>query len=102
MDQNLLDPLTIVQIKRSRKDELLQLASDRQINMTAAKTVGEIRERIINEVFGDSPVTEGGSSIPELDVTELTVEQQLAFKKLEFEREQRSLDREREREREGK
>ena len=45
------------------------------------KTLGAIREIIMQDAFGDRSVMEESETVPEIDINKLIMEQQLAFKK---------------------
>ena len=107
MNQNLVDNLSITQIKRSNRAELIEIAMERNIELEQAKTVNDMREVIIAEVFGGEGQIEKlrGEQInpvPEVGISNLSAEQQVAFKKLEWDMEMKRLDRESEENEKGR
>ncbi|XP_041364137.1 uncharacterized protein LOC121379557 [Gigantopelta aegis] len=99
MSQNLVDNLSVTQIKRSKRADLVEIAKDRNIDIEQAKTISEMRDIIIAESFGVEEDTEGIrveqiDPIPEVEGVTLSAEQQVAFKKLEWEMEMKRWDRE--------
>ena len=105
MEQELLKQISITQIKRGKRADLIKMAEERNIELNQSETVKEMREVIISEVFGEQEnreELEGDYVDPtsEIDVSDRSEEQRLAFEKLEREREKEHLDRERDKEKE--
>ena len=53
-----------MQIRQALKAKLVEIAGEREIDLTSAKTIGVIREIIIQHVFGDMPVMEESEIVP--------------------------------------
>ena len=98
MNQNLVDDIDIAKIKRSKRAELVEMAKVRDIDLEQATTVSEMREVIIEQIFGEEIEEKGVEqvdSVPNVEMSNLSHEQMLAFKKLEWEMEKERWDRER-------
>ncbi len=105
-----IDKLTVTEIKRAKKDELVQLAATFDVSLDGLVRVSEIRDFLIQQLWSDDSDTMSESVEVEVgDERErengFTFEQTLALRKLELDserereesrREERRLERERE------
>ena len=96
---------SVLDIKRAKKDELVQIAETHDISLDGVTRVTDIRDLLIQELWSDE--TEVGSEVSsvvdqlEANVgsrNEFTFEQTLVLRKLEREKEERDREREREKE----